>query len=110
LEIVVVDLAFDAGLTGLIEAFELVEIDGVFVRHEHTVEGESNALLAEARHLLCVPEDEGSFGDEHMLTVLAVDGIGDHHLEAPGKLSIQAVHQNGVDGRTLEDRERLAVL
>ncbi len=73
------------------------------------MEGESKALLAEARHLLGVAENEGPLGDDYMLTVFAVDGIGDHDLEVSCELTVEPVYQNGIDRGPLKDRKRLAM-
>ena len=79
----VVDLVLHAGLADLVETVKLVEIDGVAIRHQHAVEGDGKALLAEAGDLLRIAEDERAFRDQNMLAVLAVDGIRDHHFDWP---------------------------
>ncbi len=44
-----------------------------------------------------------------MLAVLAVDGIRHHYLYRPGILTIEAVHENGVNGGSLKKHIGLAV-
>ena len=51
-EIVVVDLVSETGVTDLVEAFELIEADGIAVRHEHAMEEDGETCLAEGVHLL----------------------------------------------------------
>src|SRR5258708_26095705 len=109
LDIVVVDLVLEAGGSGLIETVELVEIDGVAVWHQQTVKGDGEALLAEAGNLLHLAEDESAFGDQQVLPVLTVDGVGDHYLQRPGELTIKTVDQYRVDSRALKDDIGLAV-
>ena len=108
-EIVVVDLIFQAGLAHLIETVELVEIDGVPIRHQHPVEGDGEALLSEAGDLLRIAKNERAFRDKHMLAVLAVNGIGDHDLDRPGELAVEPIDQRGVDSCSLEEHKGLAV-
>ena len=64
LDVVVVDLVLEAGGSGLIETVELVEIDGVAIRHEQPMEGDGEALLAEAGDLLHIAQDERAFRDQ----------------------------------------------
>jgi hypothetical protein len=106
---VIVDLILEAGGSGLIETVELVEIDGVSIGHQQAMEGDGEAFLAETTHLLRLTQNERAFRDEKMLSVLAVDRIRDHHLQRPGKLPVQTIDQNRVNGRALEDDIRLAV-
>ena len=105
----VVDLIFQTGFAHLIETVELVEIDGIPIRHQHPVEDDGKALLAEAGDFLRIAQNESALRDKHMLAVLAVDRIGHHDFDRPGKLAIETVHQGCVDGRTLEEHIGLAL-
>jgi hypothetical protein len=49
---VVVDLVPQAGVADLVESLELVEADGIPVGHEHAMEDDGQACLAEGVHLL----------------------------------------------------------
>ena len=109
LDIVIVHLVLEAGGPRLIETVELVEVDGVAIRHQQAMKGDGEALLAEAGNLLRIAEDECALGDQHVLAVLAVDRIGDHDFDRSGKFAVEPVNQHSVDGDPLEDDEGLAM-
>src|SRR6266849_9317613 len=50
LEVVMVDLVFQASFTDLVQAVKLVEIHGVTVRHNQPVENHRQPALAETLH------------------------------------------------------------
>jgi len=54
--VMVVDLVFEASGSGLIETVELVEIDGVAIRHQQPMEGDGEALLAKPETFWTSPE------------------------------------------------------
>src|ERR1700683_4422840 len=55
-EIVVVDLIPQPGVADLVEPLELIETDGIPVRHEHSMEHDGQTGLAEGVHLLRLTE------------------------------------------------------
>ena len=61
LQVVVVDLIFQAGLADLIETVKLVEIDRIAIGHQHSMEGDGKALLAESGDLLRFAQNERAF-------------------------------------------------
>src|ERR1035438_8588450 len=70
LKIVVVDLVPQSFLSDLVEPVELVEIDGITVRHDQTMKHNGHpALLAEAcgSNLLCFTQNNRSFGNDDVL-------------------------------------------
>jgi hypothetical protein len=74
----VVDLIFQAFFADLVEAVELVEIDGVTIRHNQAVKGDGHApLLAKARrsNLLRFAQHHRSLGDNDVLVVVRIQGI-----------------------------------
>src|SRR5713101_7504382 len=76
--VVVVDLVFQSFFADLVEAVELVEIDGVTIGHNQAVKCDSHpSLLAEARrsNLLRFAQRHRSFGDDDVLTVVRIQGI-----------------------------------
>ena len=87
---------------------KLIEVHRVTVRHQHPVEYDGQPFLSKAGDLLHLTEKERSFRDEHMLAVLAVNRIRDHHLEWSGKLAVQPVHQCSIDGCSLKEHIRLS--
>ena len=57
LQVVMVDLILEAGLTDLVQALELIEINRIPVRHDEPMENHSQAGLAEAFHPLGFAHD-----------------------------------------------------
>ena len=75
LEVVIVDLILQPLLADLVEAMELVKVYGVPVRHNQAVEDDGHPpLLTEAcrANLLGFAKDDGSLGNEDMLTVVRI--------------------------------------
>src|SRR5260370_26992005 len=78
LEVVVVDLIFQSFLSDLIKALELIEIDGITIRHHQAVKDHCHAaLLAEARcsNLLCLPQNNRSLGNDDVLMIVRAQPI-----------------------------------
>jgi hypothetical protein len=78
LKVVIVYLVLQSFLTDLIEALELVEIDGIAVRHNQAVKNNGHSpLLAEAcgSNLLRFAQDDCSFGNEDALMVMRIQRI-----------------------------------
>ena len=63
-QVMVVDLVAKAGVAGLVETLELVEADGVAVRHEQPVEEHGEARLAERFDLARFSENFAARGNE----------------------------------------------
>ena len=59
-EIVVVDLIAQSGVADLVEPLELIEADGVSVRHEQAMKDDGQTCLAEGVHLLGFAEQASS--------------------------------------------------
>jgi hypothetical protein len=77
-KVVVVHLVLQPFLSDLVEAVELVEIDGVTVRHNQAVKNDGHSpLLAEARrsNLLRFAQDNCSLGDDDVLVVMRIQRI-----------------------------------
>ena len=75
LEVVVVDLIFQPFLSDLVEALELIEIDGVTVWHNQAVKNHGHpALLAEARrsNLLRFAQNNRSLGNDDVLMIVRI--------------------------------------
>jgi len=78
LQVVVVDLIFQALGASLVESLEQVEVHRITIRHNHSVKDDGHAaLLAESGRadLARFAQHNRSGGDEHMLAVVRVDGI-----------------------------------
>src|ERR1017187_2438636 len=78
LKVVIIDLVFQSLLPDLIEALKLVEIDGIAVRHNQTVENDGHpALLTEARrsNLLCFTENYCPLGNDDVLTIMRIQRV-----------------------------------
>ena len=52
-EIVIVHLIAKASIAGLVKSFELVEAQGITIRHDEAVEENGQTCLAEGVHFLC---------------------------------------------------------
>src|SRR6202020_147409 len=75
LQIMVVDLICESFFSDLIEALELVEIDGVTPRHNRALKNHGHpALLTEARrsNLLCFAQDNRSLGNDDVLMIVRI--------------------------------------
>jgi hypothetical protein len=59
--------------------------------------------------LLRLTQDKCAFGNQYMLTILAIDRIRHHHLDWTGKLTIETVHKSRIDGRSLKEHKWLAM-
>src|ERR1039458_7969512 len=78
LKVVVVYLILQPFLSDLVEAAELVEIDGVTIRHNQAVKGHSHPpLLAEAcrSNLLCFAQNNCALGNDDVLTIMRIQRI-----------------------------------
>ncbi len=103
-------LSFQPFLSDLVEAVELVEIDGVAIGHNQAVKCNGHApLLAEARrsNLLGFAQNHRSLGDDDVLMIMRIQGIRDKDFDWPYGVSVQAIHQNGVENRAFVDEIRL---
>ena len=61
------------GVADLVEALELVETDGVAVRHDEPVEDNGETCLAGVFHLLRFAKDLRSSGNQQVLAVVRID-------------------------------------
>src|SRR6266849_781718 len=93
LEVVMVDLVFQAVLTDLVEAVKLVEIHGVTVRHNQPVEDHRQPALAETLHFAVFAQSKGSFGNQDVLAVMGISRVRDHDLDRPREIAIKAIDQ-----------------
>src|ERR1035438_6551328 len=78
LKVMIVDLVFQPFLSDLIETLELVEIDGVTIRHKQTVKNHGHPpLLAEAcrSNLLRLAQNNRSLGNDHVLMIVRIQRI-----------------------------------
>ena len=78
LKVMIVDLVFQPFLSDLIETLELVEIDGVTIRHNQAVKNHGHpALLAEARrsNLLRLAQNNRSLRNDHVLMIVGIQRI-----------------------------------
>src|ERR1700691_1296624 len=102
----IVDLVFQPFLSDLIETLELVEIDGVTIRHNQAVKNDGHpALLAEARrsNLLCFAQNNRSLGNDHVLMIVRIQRILDKNFDRSNGISIQTIHENSVENGALVD-------
>ena len=72
-EIVVVDLIPQAGVADLVEPLELIEADGIPVRHEHAMEDDGQTGLAEGVHLLRFTEQLRTCRNQQVLAVVRIN-------------------------------------
>ena len=74
----IVDFVFQPFFADLVEAMELVEIDGVTVRHDEAMKNHRHPpLLAEARrsNLLGLTENNRPVGNDDVLTIVRIQRI-----------------------------------
>src|SRR5713226_6824813 len=82
LKVVIVYLVLQSSLTDLVEAVELVEIDGVAVRHNQAVKNNGHSpLLAEAcrSNLLCFTENHCPLGNDDVLMIVRIQRVRDEN-------------------------------
>src|SRR5580700_4014671 len=106
LKVVVVYLILHPFLSDLIETLELVEVDGVAVRHNQAVKHDGHpALLAKARRsdLLSLAQHDRPFGNDDVLMIVRIQRVGDKGFNRTCSISIQPIHKNGVENRSLVD-------
>src|ERR1700761_7282062 len=111
LKVMVVDLVLQTLFSNLIQPVELVKVHGIAVRHDETVEDNDHApLLAETAvsHLLGFTKSYRPLGDEDMLMIVRIDRIRDKHLDRTNGVTVEAVHQNGINGGPFIDHIGLA--
>ncbi len=99
----VVHFVSESCFTDLIQPLELVEADGVTVRHYEPVEENSEPLLAERLNLLRFSQHFRASGDKDLLAVVRVDVRRHQTIDWPRKRAVQAVDEQGFKDRALED-------
>src|SRR6185437_3834460 len=87
-EVVVVHLVSQARVANLIHAFELVEADGVAVRHDEPVESDGEPCLAEGVHTLGFSQHLCSRRNEQVLTIMRVGVARDETFNRAGEFSV----------------------
>jgi hypothetical protein len=70
---VVVDLIAEAGITYLVEPLELVQADGITIRHDEAMKRDGEPRLAERIDLLRLTQNLRSGGNQKMLAVVGVN-------------------------------------
>src|ERR1039458_5931374 len=78
LKVMIIDLVFQPFLSDLVEALELIEIDGVAIRHNKAVKNHGHpALLAEGgrSNLLRLAQNNRSLGNDHVLMIVRIQRI-----------------------------------
>src|SRR5712692_8088499 len=86
----------------LIQTLELVEADGVTVRHDEPVKENGQALLAEGFDFLGFSEHFRTSRDKDLLTVVRVDVRRHQTIDRPCKRSIQAVDEQRFKDRSFK--------
>lgn len=105
-EIMVVDLVLQSFGSGLIESLELVEINRVAIRHDHSVKHNGHAALLPKScrsDLSGFAEHDGAFRDQHVLAVVRVDRVGNEHFHRSRRVAIEPIHQNCIQRCSLID-------
>jgi hypothetical protein len=99
-KVVVVYLVLQSFLANLVKTVELVKINRIAIRHNQAVKDDSHPpLLAEARrtNLFRFPEDDGPVRDNDVLVVMRVHRVRDEHFDGAYRISVKAIHQNGIE-------------
>src|SRR6266850_2785011 len=102
LQVVMIHLITQAGFPDLIQALELIKIDGITVRHDEAVEENREAFLPKTFDLANFSERSTPLRNQKVLTVTGIKVGGDHAVDGAGKTAVQPVGQNGFQHRTLE--------
>ena len=89
-QIVVVDLVAQPGVADLVEALELVEADGIAVRHEQAMEHDGEACLAEGVDLFRFAENFDPAG-----TARAGGRSNRRRLTAGTRRALQSLRRGG---------------
>ena len=107
----VVDLVFQSFLADLVEPVELVKINAETIWHDEPMEDYGHAtLLTEPGRadLFRFSQYDRAVWNENVLVVVRVKRVRDKHLHGSGRVTVQTIHQDGVEGRSLEDDIGLA--
>src|SRR6266851_9891360 len=99
----VVHLVAKSCFSDFIQPLELVEADGVTVRHDEPVKEDREPLLTERFDFLGFAKHFRTSGDKDMLTVVRVNVRGHETIDRPGKRSVEAVDEQCFKNRAFED-------
>jgi len=102
LEVVVVDLVLKASVTELVEALELVEVNGISIGHDETMERYGHARLAKALDGRRSSDAFRAGWNEDTLPIVRVNVIGHHGDDRASESAIQAIHKGGIDYRAFK--------
>src|SRR6266705_2677154 len=102
LNIVMVDLIPKTGFPDLVQALELVQVQGITIRHYQAMEEDCQAFLAEHGDALYFAQHPGSLGNQQLLSVVRVHVGRQHAIDRTRKRTVQAIGQNGLKHSSLE--------
>src|SRR5580704_15394548 len=97
----VVYFVLQSHLAGLVEAFELVEVDRISIRHQHAMKDHCHTTLlpkAGGTDFSGLPQNDRTLGDEHVLHVMGVDRIRHQYFDGPDSVTIESIHEDAIDG------------
>src|SRR6266478_6825722 len=90
-EIVLVDLIPQAGITYLVEPLELIQADGITVRHDEAMKHDGKPRLAERIDLLRLTQNLRSGGNQKMLAVVGVNVGSEKAFDGTRELPVEPV-------------------
>ena len=91
------------GVADLVEALELVEADGIAVRHDEPMEDNGEASLPEGFHLLRFAKNLRSCRNQQVLAVVRVDVVCEQALDGTGELPVEPVDENGFENGSFKE-------
>src|ERR1700694_5788955 len=102
-EIVVVDLIPQAGIAYLVEPLELIQADGITIRHDEAGEGDGKPRLGERIDLLHLTQNLRSSGNQKMLAVVGVNVVCEKAFDGTGELPVEPVDEDGFEYGAFEE-------
>ena len=79
-----------------------VQIHGVAIRHDETMEADSHARLAEVFNSPGFPKTLGAGRDEDALPIMGVNVMGHHGDDGSSESAVQSVHESCFKDRALK--------
>src|SRR4029077_19965418 len=101
--VVLVHLIAEARIADLVQAHELIEAVGTSVWEHKPTEGNSKPRFAERLDWLRFSQHARTSGNDDVLTVVRVHGVGDETIDRGGHTAVESVRQHGVNHGSLQD-------
>jgi hypothetical protein len=99
-----INFVLETSFANLVQALELIEVNGVAVRHDEPMKDHSQARLPEALDPLRLSHDFCAGRDEQALSVVRVDAIGHHANDRTAEVTVQSRDERSFKNRPFKDQ------